>query len=144
MYYLRMNQSFTCNSPDELLPIAKKLLELHADKRIFAFHGEMGAGKTTFIKVISSLLGATDTVSSPSFSIVNEYLSNNMNMIFHFDLYRIKSWTEMLDIGYEEYFYSGNYCLLEWPEKIVNLLPDETVHVTITVSPDGKSRTFSF
>lgn len=139
-----MIQSFNCNSANELQPIAERLLKSYPDKRIFAFHGEMGAGKTTFIKVICSLLGATDTVSSPSFAIINEYLAGHQDVIYHFDLYRIKSWTEMLDIGYEEYFFSGNYCFLEWPEKIVNLLPDETVHVTIAVSPDGKNRTFSF
>lgn len=139
-----MAEIYTCQSPDQLQPIAKTLLEQYRDKRIFAFHGEMGAGKTTFIKAICEFLEVTDTVSSPTFAIVNEYVSKNAGNIFHFDLYRLKSWTEMLEIGYEDYFYSGNYCLLEWPEKIVNLLPEETVHVSIEVSPDNALRTFTF
>jgi len=139
-----MAETYTCQSPDELQPIAARLIEYHNDKRIFAFHGEMGAGKTTFIKSICEYLKATDIVSSPTFAIVNEYLTKDSGNIYHFDLYRIKSWTEMLEIGYEDYFYSGNYCLLEWPEKIVNLLPEETVHVDIVVSPDGSMRTITF
>ncbi len=139
-----MAEIYTCQSPDELKPIASALIEYHKDKRIFAFHGEMGAGKTTFIKSICEILEVTDTVSSPTFAIVNEYLTANSGSVYHFDLYRIKSWTEMLEIGYEDYFYSGNYCLLEWPEKIVNLLPEETVHVDISVSTDGSMRTITF
>jgi tRNA threonylcarbamoyladenosine biosynthesis protein TsaE len=139
-----MSEIYTCKSPDELHPIAARLIEFHKDKRIFAFHGEMGAGKTTFIKTICEYLQVSDTISSPTFAIVNEYVTNDSGIVYHFDLYRIKSWTEMLEIGYEEYFYSGNYCLLEWPEKIVNLLPEETVHVDIVVSPDGSMRTITF
>ena len=139
-----MAEIYTCRTPEELHPVAARLLEFHSDKRIFAFHGEMGAGKTTFIKTICSFLNVTDTVSSPTFAIINEYLTRDSGSIYHFDLYRLKSWTEMLEIGYEDYFYSGNYCLLEWPEKIVNLLPDDTVHVTITVSPDSLMRTITF
>jgi tRNA threonylcarbamoyladenosine biosynthesis protein TsaE len=139
-----MAEIYTCQSPDELKPIASALIEYHKDKRIFAFHGEMGAGKTTFIKSICEILEVTDTVSSPTFAIVNEYLTASSASVFHFDLYRIKSWTEMLEIGYEDYFYGGNYCLLEWPEKIVNLLPEETVHVDISVSNDGSMRTITF
>lgn len=139
-----MAEIYTCQSPEELKPIASALVEYHKDKRIFAFHGQMGAGKTTFIKSICEYLNVTDTVSSPTFAIINEYLTAETGSVYHFDLYRIKSWTEMLEIGYEDYFYSGNYCLLEWPEKIVNLLPEETVHVDITVSPDGSLRTITF
>jgi len=139
-----MAEIYTCQSPDELQPIASRLIEFHKDKRIFAFHGEMGAGKTTFIKTICEYLQVSDTVSSPTFAIVNEYVTKDSGIVYHFDLYRIKAWTEMLEIGYEEYFYSGNYCLLEWPEKIVNLLPEETVHVDIVVSPDGGMRTITF
>jgi tRNA threonylcarbamoyladenosine biosynthesis protein TsaE len=139
-----MAEIYTCNSPDELNPIAARLIECHKDKRIFAFHGEMGAGKTTFIKTICGYLEVLDTVSSPTFAIINEYFTSKGRSIYHFDLYRLKAWTEMLEIGYEDYFYSGNYCLLEWPEKIVNLLPDETVHVNIVVSHDGSMRTITF
>ncbi len=139
-----MAEIYTCQSPDELHPVAARLIEAYGDKRIFAFHGEMGAGKTTFIKTICEYLNVTDTVSSPTFAIVNEYLTDGTGSVFHFDLYRIKSWTEMLEIGYEDYFYSGNYCLMEWPEKIVNLLPEDTVHVNIEVSDDGILRTITF
>ncbi len=139
-----MAEIYTCQNPDELHTIASALIKYHEDKRIFAFHGEMGAGKTTFIKTICEYLEVTDTVSSPTFAIVNEYLTKDSGSVYHFDLYRIKAWTEMLEIGYEDYFYSGNYCLLEWPEKIVNLLPEETVHVDIVVSPDGNLRTITF
>jgi len=139
-----MEQIYTCHSPDELQPIAARLIDTFKEKRIFAFHGEMGAGKTTFIKSICDQLEVDDTVSSPTFAIVNEYFLKAGGSIYHFDLYRIKSWTEMLEIGYEDYFYSGNYCLLEWPEKIVNLLPEETVHVAITVTEDGNVRTIKF
>ena len=139
-----MAEIYTCQSPDELLPIALNLISFHKDKRIFALHGEMGAGKTTFIKTMCACLKVTDTVSSPTFAIVNEYFTENSGSIYHFDLYRIKSWTELLEIGYEDYFFSGNYCLLEWPEKIVNLLPEETVHVTIEVSADGSTRSITF
>lgn len=139
-----MAERYTCKSPDELRPVAAALIGHHKDKRIFAFHGEMGAGKTTFIKSICAHLEVTDTVSSPTFAIVNEYLTKESGSVYHFDLYRIKSWTEMLEIGYEDYFYSGNYCLLEWPEKIVNLLPEETVRIDIVVSPDGSQRTITF
>jgi len=139
-----MAQIYTCHSPDELKPIAAALVESHKDKRIFAFQGEMGAGKTTFIKTICEYLKVADTITSPTFAIVNEYFTEDAESVYHFDLYRIKTWTEMLEIGYEDYFFSGNYCLLEWPEKIVNLLPDETVNVIIEVSADGSLRTFTF
>jgi len=139
-----MAEIYNCNSPEELGPVAARLIEFHKNSRVFAFYGEMGAGKTTFIKNICEQLKVTDTVSSPTFAIINEYLTEDSDSIFHFDLYRIKSQDEMLEIGYEDYFYSGNYCLLEWPEKIVNLLPDETVKVTISVSPDGSMRTITF
>jgi len=139
-----MAEIYNCQLPDELKPIAARLIEKYSDKRIFAFHGLMGAGKTTFIKSVCEILQVTDTVSSPTFAIINEYLTEGAGSVYHFDLYRLKSWTEMLEIGYEDYFYSGNYCLMEWPEKIVNLLPEETVHVTIEVSPDTHMRTITF
>lgn len=139
-----MAEIYTCQSPNELHAIASALIEYYKEKRVFAFHGEMGAGKTTFIKIICEYLNVTDIVSSPTFSIVNEYYTKDSGNIYHFDLYRIKSWNEMLEIGYEDYFYSGNYCMIEWPEKIVNLLPEETVHVKIEVSPDGSIRTITF
>ena len=139
-----MGQTFTSNSPDDLQPIAEQLLRQHQAERVFAFYGEMGAGKTTFIKTLCNLLGATDNVSSPTFAIVNEYITTGSDSIYHFDLYRIKSWKELLEIGYEDYFYSGRYCFIEWPEKIVDLLPEGTVEVKIAASPDGAARIISF
>ena len=121
----------TINNLSELPFAAKQLLQTCADKKIFAFYGAMGAGKTTFIKVICETLGVTDMISSPTFSIVNEYRSSNGEKIFHFDFYRIKSLNEAYDMGYEDYFYSNAYCFIEWPEKIEELLPPNYVKVDI-------------
>ena len=115
---------------DELPEAAAQLLEHAGHHRIFLFYGEMGAGKTTLIKSLCNLLEVEDTVSSPTFSIVNEY-SGNKGTVYHFDFYRIKTESEALDLGYEDYFYSGNYCFIEWPEKIPNLLPDEFVELKL-------------
>jgi len=140
-----MLEKYISHSPDDLHLIAEKLLNNYHDKRIFAFYGEMGAGKTTFIKELCKQLQVLDTVSSPTFAILNEYVTKSQGKsIFHFDLYRLKSYTEMLDIGYEDYFFSGNYCFLEWPEKIQNLLPSDVVEVQITPSEDGTMRVFTF
>jgi len=115
-----------------LLPAAEKLLATYPDGRIFAFYGKMGAGKTTFIKVISSVLGAVDVVQSPSFAIINEYRTSKGGSIFHFDFYRIRKPEEVFDIGYEDYIYSGAYCFIEWPELVEDLLPVDTVKVKIS------------
>ncbi len=115
---------------------AAQLLASAQGRRVFLFHGDMGAGKTTFIKALCEQLGVTDSTSSPTFAIVNEYTSAG-GPIYHFDFYRIKSEQEAYDMGYEEYFYAGHYCFVEWPEKIPNLLPDDAVVVHIAVSPDG-------
>ncbi|HET6991292.1 MAG TPA: tRNA (adenosine(37)-N6)-threonylcarbamoyltransferase complex ATPase subunit type 1 TsaE, partial [Bacteroidia bacterium] len=113
-------------SEDHLVEVSQKLLEFFPEKRIFAFHGELGAGKTTFIKALCVELGVKDTMSSPSFSLVNEYHDGKENPVYHFDLYRLKSPEEALDIGMEEYLYSGNYCFVEWPERAPEILPEET------------------
>jgi tRNA threonylcarbamoyladenosine biosynthesis protein TsaE len=105
---------------------------------IVIFEGEMGAGKTTFIKAICKELGVTETVSSPTFSIVNEYETTSGKRLYHFDFYRIEQEQEALDIGTLEYFDSGNLCLIEWPTKIPNLLPEHYLLVTITATPNGK------
>jgi tRNA threonylcarbamoyladenosine biosynthesis protein TsaE len=104
---------------------------------VFAFHGEMGAGKTTFIKAICEELEVNENITSPTFAIVNEYKSDKGQIIFHFDCYRLKNITEAYDLGAEEYFYSGNLCFIEWPEKIEELLPSDTVWVSISVNEDG-------
>jgi tRNA threonylcarbamoyladenosine biosynthesis protein TsaE len=127
---------------DELSAIAEQVLDAADEKKVIAFYGEMGAGKTTLIKVICDKLGIKETVSSPTFSLVNEYYTATGEKVYHFDFYRINNISEVYDMGYEDYFYSGHYCLVEWPEKIKELLPDETFIVNISTK-DGK-REFSF
>ncbi len=139
-----MTEKLICSSLEELEGIAIHLLEKYPGKRIFAFFGAMGAGKTTFIKVLCKHLQVTDVVNSPTFAIVNEYICIDDSKVYHFDLYRLKSWKEMLDIGYEDYFFSGHYCLIEWPEKISDLLPDDTIEVHIDADPLGENRVFTF
>ena len=114
----------------QLPEVARKLLDTFSEERFFAFFGKMGVGKTTLIKEICAALGVTDNVCSPTFAIVNEYDAEG-EPVYHFDFYRLKSVAETYDIGYEEYFYSGNYCFTEWTEKIEELLPDHYVRVEI-------------
>lgn len=115
---------------NQLPEVAASVLNEFSEDRVFLFFGEMGAGKTTFIKAFCAKLGIDDAVSSPTYSLVNEYQSDNCK-VNHFDFYRLKSESEALDMGYEEYFYSGDYCLVEWPEKISNLWPAEYVKINI-------------
>ena len=116
---------------------AQQFAAAMGDRTIFAFYGQMGSGKTTFIRALCEALGVTESVNSPTFAIVNEYLSGTGNPIYHFDFYRIKSLQEALDIGLEDYLYSGHLCLIEWPEYIEKLLPEETVRVAIEEQEDG-------
>lgn len=120
----------------ELPDVAAQLLTAAGDRRVFLFFGAMGAGKTTLIKALCTQLGVTEATSSPTFAIVNEYAAPQRS-VYHFDFYRIKSEQEAFDLGYEDYFYSGQYCFVEWPEKIVGLLPTDAVSVQISVLPDG-------
>ena len=113
---------------------AKELLEQFPNQRIFAFYGKMGAGKTYFIQAICRILDTPDNVTSPTFAIINEYKTKQGDSVFHFDFYRIKDVEEVFDLGYEDYFYSNSYCLIEWPEKIESLLPPNFVRVNIGVS----------
>lgn len=125
------------DSLENIAEAAKKFLAEAGDRRVFAFHGEMGAGKTTFIKALCSELGVTEVVASPTFAIVNEYMAQNGEPVYHFDLYRVKTMDEACDFGCEDYFYSGSYCFIEWPELVEPLLPDDTVDVCITVDDEG-------
>ena len=126
----------TATTPQQLPAAAAEIINFAADTRIFLFYGDMGAGKTTLIKSLCQYLGTTETVTSPTFSIVNEYVGKPAK-IFHFDFYRLKNQTEALDMGYEEYFYSDAYCFIEWPEKIPDLLPQHYINVSIKVLSDN-------
>ncbi len=117
--------------------IAKMLLANFPNERVFAFYGAMGAGKTTFIKAICHELGSEDYVTSPTFALINEYTTRNNSVIYHFDFYRIKKIEEAFDLGYEDYIYSGNYCFIEWPEMIEQLLPAGIVEVRISEGKNG-------
>jgi len=121
----------TINSIEEIHTTAKKFLDEIGDNKIFAFNGKMGAGKTTFIKAICEVMGVKETINSPTFSIVNEYEAADGSIIYHFDCYRINKIQEALDLGAEEYLYSGNLCFIEWSENIAPLLPDTLVNVDI-------------
>ena len=112
---------------------AQKFVDEMGENRVFAFYGKMGAGKTTFIKAICEALGVEDVVTSPTFAIVNEYADAKGEPVYHFDFYRIKNLREAYDIGCEEYFYSGYPCFIEWPELVEELLPEDTVKVSIEV-----------
>lgn len=126
---------------EELLPqVAKALLRTFPESRVFAFKAEMGTGKTTFIKALCRELGVTETMSSPTFSIVNEYRKSNGESVFHFDFYRLRSAEEAFEVGLNELLCSGSYCFVEWPESAPEILPEETVLVTISL--ENQSRVF--
>ena len=125
------------DSLDNIHVAAKEFIANMGTGKVFAFYGKMGAGKTTFIKAICEELGVNDVITSPTFAIVNEYTADNDTPIYHFDFYRIKKLEEVYDMGYEDYFYSGNLCLLEWPELIEDILPEDVTKVTITELEDG-------
>ncbi|SFW28053.1 tRNA threonylcarbamoyladenosine biosynthesis protein TsaE [Prevotellaceae bacterium HUN156] len=129
---------------------AREFINQIGDRRVFAFYGKMGAGKTTFVKAICEELGVDDVITSPTFAIINEYTIDKLQTsnikhqsIYHFDFYRIKKIEEVYDMGYEDYFYSGALCFIEWPELIEDILPDDAVHVNITEQEDG-SRLVTF
>lgn len=125
-------------SLDQIHQTARMFLKATEGKTIFAFYGAMGAGKTSFIKAICEELGVEDVINSPTFAIVNEYAIPSGGRVYHFDFYRIQKTEEAFDLGYEEYFYSGEYCFIEWPEMIESLLPEDCLVVHIDEMPDGK------
>lgn len=133
------------SSLDTIHDAAREFIQHIGEARVFAFYGKMGAGKTTFVKAICEELGSKDVITSPTFAIVNEYTASSVDdkqqaPIYHFDFYRIKKLEEVYDMGYEDYFYSGALCFIEWPELIEELLPEDAVKVSIKENPDG-SRT---
>ena len=129
-------QTIHIDSLDELPHAAAAVINALEGRSVVVFRGEMGAGKTTLIREIVARLGADDTVTSPTFAIVNQYTTREGKNIYHFDFYRINRLEEAYDFGYEEYFYSGDLCLVEWPEKIEELLPEEVMTVRIAVGGD--------
>ena len=130
--------TITISGLDTIQESAKEFVRLMGDDTVFAFYGKMGAGKTTFIKALCKELGVEDEVNSPTFAIINEYRSaTTAELIYHFDFYRIKKLEEVYDLGYEDYFYSGALCFIEWPELVEELLPLDAKKVTITENSDG-------
>lgn len=125
---------------EDIAAAAKQLLALTPAQQVYAFHGEMGAGKTTFIHAFCEALGVQDNISSPTFSIINQYTSATGQTVYHMDLYRLKDEAEAIDSGVEDCLYSGNSCLVEWPEKAPNIFPPETLHVQITVVKNNVRR----
>ena len=124
-------------SIDQLEEVAQKIIA-NNPKKVILFHGEMGVGKTTLIKQLCKTLGVTGATSSPTFSLVNEYEANDNQLVYHFDFYRLNHETEALDMGVDDYLYSGNWCFIEWAEKIPNLIPETHSVITISLLPDGK------
>jgi len=121
---------------DNIRTAAQEFIKNIGEARVFAFYGKMGAGKTTFVKAVCEELGVEDVITSPTFAIINEYTADEQ-IIYHFDFYRIKKIEEVYDMGYEDYFYSGALCFIEWPELIEEILPDDAVRVSITEQSDG-------
>jgi len=124
-------KAYKANTISDLKEIAKKLILDFSENRVILFYGEMGVGKTTLIKALCKQLGVDEPTNSPTFSIVNEYFSVDNKTVYHFDFYRIEKEEEVFDMGYEDYFYSKNYCFVEWPEKILNLIPEDAVKIII-------------
>lgn len=135
-------REITIHSTEELPKVAAEVMDALAGRSVVAFFGQMGAGKTTLISALMEYLGSSDTVTSPTFALVNQYYTGAGEPVYHFDFYRINSLAEAFDMGYEEYFYSGDLCLVEWPEKIEQLLPEEVVVVRIEAL-DETSRRFA-
>jgi len=126
-----MQKTFVVNQLNELSKVAEELLNLTKEKKVVIFKGEMGVGKTTFIKVLCAQLDVVDVVRSPTFSIVNEYKTREGRTIYHFDFYRLQQESEAFDMGYEEYFYTDNFCFIEWPEKINSLIPKDVLQINM-------------
>lgn len=128
--------NLVCHNLEELANSAKEIISFGDDIDVWLFEGDMGAGKTTLIKKICEQYGVVDNVNSPTFSIVNEYINNNNETFYHFDFYRIEDESEAINIGMDDYFYSGSHCFVEWPSKIKNLFPEKFLKVNITVNEE--------
>ncbi len=130
-------QQITVSNLDGIAAAAKQFVALMGTNKVFALFGPMGVGKTTFVRAVCQELGVQDTVTSPTFAIVNEYRTATARSVYHFDFYRIRKVEEVYDMGYEDYFYSGSVCFLEWPELVEELLPEDVVRVTLSEAEDG-------
>jgi tRNA threonylcarbamoyladenosine biosynthesis protein TsaE len=135
-----MNHYFVINSLSEIEAVAEAFIREFGEQRLFAFYGEMGVGKTTFIKSLCKVLGVKTDAKSPTFSMINVYKDNQGQEIYHFDCYRIENITDLMNIGYEEYFNSGNYCFIEWAENAEAVLTQEVVRVKMTLNEFDQSR----
>lgn len=133
-----MSKTFFAENLDQLNSVSEQIIAHASPHKKFAFYGAMGVGKTTLIKALSLHLGVADMVSSPTFSIVNEYPIDESDKIYHFDFYRIENEQEAYDVGYEEYFFSTAYCFIEWPEKITNLIEEDMVRIEMSL--EGTTR----
>ena len=131
---------YIINSTQELPALAKALIQFAEDRKKIMLYGEIGAGKTTFVKAICQELKVSEAANSPTFSLINEYLTDADQSVYHIDLYRLKDLSEALDIGIEDYLYNASYCFIEWPEIIESLLPDEIVRVHFELQEDGSRK----
>ena len=127
----------TIPSIEKIDSVARQLVDMLGPRKKVAFFGEMGAGKTTLIQAVCRILGVEDNVASPTFALINEYFTKEGASVYHFDLYRIENITEVYDLGYEDYFYSDAYCFIEWPEKVMELIPEDVLMLEIKVMDDG-------
>lgn len=130
-------QQFTARTPQDMEAIAPDIIKAIGDSRVVAMDAPMGAGKTTLVKAICKALGSTSVVNSPTFAIINDYELPSGKALYHFDLYRLKNIEEAFNMGFDEYFYSGNYCFVEWPAIAEDILPEDSKILTIQVQPDG-------
>ena len=134
---MRKMQQFTARTPEEMDALAPEIIKAIGESRVVAMDAPMGAGKTTLVKAICKALGSTSVVNSPTFAIINDYELPSGKALYHFDLYRLKNIEEAFNMGFDEYFYSGNYCFVEWPAIAEDILPEDSKILTIEVQPDG-------
>lgn len=134
---MRKMQQFTAHTPEEMDSLAPEIIKAIGDSRVVAMDAPMGAGKTTLVKAICKALGSSSVVNSPTFAIINDYELPSGKALYHFDLYRLKNIEEAFNMGFDEYFYSGNYCFVEWPAIAEDILPEDSKILTIEVQPDG-------